>query len=61
MLENQKVILDRYIARWSYHYARLFVADKFDRSCLRPDTPIKRKRDIENDKEYLGLVKAYWI
>lgn len=61
MLENQKVILDRYIARRSYHYARLFVADKFDRTCLDLDTLIKRKRDLENDKEYLALAKAYWI
>jgi len=44
----------------SYHYKRLFVADNSDRGCLEPVTRRERLRDLENDIEYIKLLKAYF-
>ncbi len=45
----------------AYHYSRLYVATSYDKGCLNPATIIIRKRDLENDEEYLALAKMYWM
>ena len=53
-------ILNSYVDKRAYHYVRTSVADKFDKQCLDLATLMIRKRDLENDKEYLALAEAYW-
>jgi hypothetical protein len=60
LTRNREQFIINYVIKRSYHYTRLHVATSYDRACLDLDTLYIRKRELENDEEYLALAKIVW-